>query len=261
MRTTLKKASTNVLTAYITDVNPSIKSGKVHLKLFLKKGNEEVISELEYSNDIIEYVFDMSKKLPRNISDFDYKIVVFDDRNIDETRKLKLFGNAPYYLSGVIKKIRHDFDIVSRKYNGSYGYFFKKLPGEEKCPECWDKDLGGSNNSNCPICGGTGKMRSFTNPVKVSCGPIKWQQETYSIDNPGKVLANPSVSISAIADIVLTTDDIIYYERTGEFYRVVNRTVSEIQTFPVLQTLVANLLPSGVSEAEICDKKLRGLKK
>jgi hypothetical protein len=261
MRVSLKKESTNLLVAYITDVSPQIESGIVKLFLFLKKGNEEIVSELPFFKDTVEYIFDLSEHFPRNISDFDYKIIISNEDFSEETRRLKLFGNAPFYLSGVIKKVRYDFDITSRRFNGGYGYFFKKLPGEEKCPECWDKDLEGSNNSNCTVCGGSGKMRTYTKPVKVVCGPIKWQQESYSLDSPGKTLATPSVSISAIADVVLTTDDVIFYEKTGEFYRVISRSVSEIQTFPVLQTLIANLLPSNSSEAGICYKKLKEVKK
>ncbi len=256
MKVKLSKVSTTILKAIVSDVDSRIDNGEISLILFLKKDNTEEILTLPYKNTKLEYIFDMSKKFPRNIGDFDYKIIVKNENISDETRKLKLFGSLPPHLSGAVKKIQHDFDIVSRKYNGSIAYMFKKLPSDEKCPECWDDDLDASNNSNCGTCGGTGKLRSFTEPFKTVCGPIKWQQESYSLDNPGKALANPSVSISSIADIVMTTDDIIYYVATGEFYRVLNRTVSEMQTFPVLQTLVANLIPSNYPDAEICYKKL-----
>jgi hypothetical protein len=175
----------------------------------------------------------------------------------DETRKTTLFKKLQPHLSGLSKKIRHDFDIVSRNYNGSVCYFFKKLPGEEHCSECWDNDIGGSNNSNCQVCGGTGFLRYFSRPFKTVCGPISWQQETYSVDNPGKTLANPSVSINALADVVMTTDDIIYYKNTAEFYRVTSRTVSELKAHSVLQTLNANLIPSNYTDSEICKKLLQ----
>lgn len=256
MRAKLTKISTNILRAIVSDVDPSIKDGTIELILFLKKGNEEVVSTLNYSFDKLDYEFDMSKKFPRNIVDFDYKIIVKNDSKQEETRRLKLYGNLPKHLSGAAKKIRNDFDIVSRNYNGSVAYFFKKLPGNERCPICWDEDLQSSNNSNCPSCNGTGKVRYFSSPFKTVCGPIKWQNEAFTIDNPGKVLASPTVSISALADLVLTTDDIIYYKATSEFYRVISRTPSELQGYAVLQTLVANLLPSNYTDAEICLKKL-----
>jgi hypothetical protein len=256
MNVKLSKISTNILKAVVSDVDNRIKSGKISIFLFLKKDNTEEVLTLPYSSSELSYIFDMSKKFPRNIVDFDYQIKVCDGNTCDETRRLKLFGSLPPHLSGAVKKIQYDFDIVSRRYNGSVAYFFKKLPGDEKCSECWDNDLDGSNNSNCSVCGGTGKIRSFTNPYKTICGPIKWQQETYAIDGPGKTLANPTVSISAIADVVMTTDDIIYYASTSEFYRVINRTVSEVKSFPVLQTLISNLIPSGYTDAEICQKKL-----
>ncbi len=254
MKVKALKRSTDIIRIIISTPPLNIKDGTITLNLYLSKNDKEKLISLPYSNLTVSYDFNFSKILPRNISDFEYNIVVSDDNSTEETRKVRLFPSLPHHLSGAIKKIQHDFSIISRKYNGSEALFFKKIPGEDNCTECWDNDLQSSNNSNCPVCGGTGKMRYFSNPYKTICGPIKWQQETYSIDNPGKALASTSVMISSLPDLMLTTDDVIFYKKTGEFFRVVSRTVSELQTMPSLQNFVANLIPSDYPDAEICSK-------
>ena len=257
MKARLIKVSTNIINVYLSDVSQSIERGSIDLVLFLNKKSQEIISTQEYSSLKLDYSFNLSKHFPRNIIDFEYKIIVRNESLTEETRKSAIFGKLPHHLSGVVKKIRNDFSIVSRQHNGSIAYFFKKLPGEKRCDVCWDNDLKSSNNSNCPVCGGTGKIRYFSDPVKTICGPIKWQNESYSIDNPGKALSSPTVSMSALADVVLTTDDIVFYVSTSEFYRVISRTVSEIKGYATLQTLVSNLLPSNYTDTKICFDKLK----
>ncbi len=252
MKASLLKHTTSELTVLVSNVDQSIVDGTITLSLFIGKDNTEDIYELAYSKLDLVYVFDLSKKLPRSIYDMQYIVKVSSETKEDKTKKLIISKKLPPHLSGPLKKIKRDFMITSKHYNGSKAYFFKKLPGEQTCPNCWDRDLKSSNNSNCKICGGSGYMQYFANPFLTYCGPVKWSNEGYQVQSTGKEMASTTVTISALADFIMTTDDIIYYVKTGDFYRVLSRTVSELQTASVLQTMVSNLIPSNYPDAEIC---------
>lgn len=252
MKASILKHTTSELTVLVQDVNSKIESGSIILKLFIGKNNSETIHKLAYSKVDLVYTFDMSKKLPRSLMDMIYIIEIFDETNKDVSKKISISKKMPPHLSGPLKKIKHDFLITAKNYNGSKAYFFKKLPGEKVCEACWDKDLKASNNSNCKTCGGSGYIRYFANPYLTYCGPVKWANEAHRTQSSGKELASTTVTISALADFIMNTDDMIYYVKTGDFYRVISRTVSEIQASPVLQALVSNLVPSNYPDAEIC---------
>ena len=254
MKAKITKVSTSIIDVVINRVDPAIIEGDLSLMLYISKGAIETVMTLPYTNREVGYSFNLSKRLPRSLGDFEYVVSLSGGGLLDETKKSSLSGNVPHHISGVIKRIRHDFTIISKKYNGSVAYFFKKIKGETTCPDCWDKDLRSSNNSNCKTCGGTGYISYFTNPYKTYCGEIKWSNETYTTEDPGKSMPTTTVSISALADLILTTDDIVYYVNTGDFLRVVSRTVSEMRANPVLQTLVSNTIPSNFPDAEICKK-------
>ncbi len=259
MRVSVLKHSTSKLTVLIRSVDQSIASGVIYLKLFIGKDNTETIHKLNYSRFELVYDFNMSKKLPRSILDMDYVVEVSDGTTKDETRKISVGRGLPRHLSGVSKKIKRDFTLKAKHYNGSKAYFFKKLPSEETCSECWDRDLEASNNSNCRRCGGSGYMRYFANPYLTYCGPVKWSNEGHQVQSAGKEMVSTTVSIPALADFVMTTDDIIYHVQTGDFYRVTFRTSSELQSNSILQTLIANVVPTGYPDVEICSAILKKL--
>jgi len=256
MRAKISKPSTNELRVSFSEPS-TIDSGIIELYAYLKKGNSEKIAELPYDKEELSYVFNLEDQLPRNIGDLDFQIIVKNDSQSEESRRLRLYGDAPHHLSGVLKKVRYDFDIVSRRYNGSIAYFFKKLPGTKKCSECWDEDLQSSNNSNCKACGGDGYITTYSKPYKTVCGPMLWQDEAYVVDSPGKTIADPTVKVSALGDLPLVTDDIIYYVKTGDFLRVARRMVSETQSSIVLQSFFAKIIPSDTPEATICMNRLK----
>lgn len=256
MKVKASKISTDVIRIFVNEQPLSIKEGTITLYLYLSRNDQEETLSAPYSKDRVVYDFNFGKKHPRNIGDLKYSVGVKDGDVEEKTRRVSIFGGLPHHLNGLKKKIESDFRIVARGYNGSRAWFFKKLPGEEQCNECWDKDLGGSNNSSCKVCGGTGRMRYFARPYKTICGPIVWSDEKFVVDDPGKELQSTLVKITSVADLLLVTDDILYYESTGEFYRVTSRTVSAVQSTPVLQTMISSLLPSDYSDARLCRKLL-----
>jgi hypothetical protein len=258
IKANITKDGSSVINVLISKIDTIIDEGTIRLLMVVDRKNATVVGEQPYNKMDYAYTFDLSDNAPYNIGDYDYKVEVesADGSKKEESRTLRLFGGAPTHIRGAIKKVRNDFKIVSKKYNGSVVYLFKRIPGQEKCPVCWDEDLQSSNNSNCPECGGTGFVTYYANPYKTYAGPMHWDNETFSTEDAGKVMQNPTVQVSTIADFVLMENDLIYYVKTGDWLRVKARTVSELQTYPVLQTFIAATMPSDSPEVEKAKKLL-----
>jgi len=65
----------------------------------------------------------------------------------------------------------HEFLIKAKKINGNKLLIFKNLLTRDHCPECWDNDLKSSNNTRCPLCGGTGYIDKYSKPFFTWGGP------------------------------------------------------------------------------------------
>ena len=257
----IQKEGSSILRVFINNFDAPIKSGIIKLKLVVDRKNSTVVAEQPFDFLTLVYDFNLSGNSPYNIGDYDYIVEIDDGEQQDYSRPIKLFGGAPVYIRGAIKKIRDDFRRVAKSLNGSVVYLFKRIPGSQKCEACWDEDLQSSNNTNCKVCGGTGFISYYSNPFKTYAGPLNFANETFSTEDAGKVLQTPSVTLSVIADFILIENDIIFYAKTGDWYRVKARTVSELQTYPVLQNFIAAVMPSGSPEVEQASKILQGFKK
>jgi len=254
MKIKIDKLSTSTIRVFIKSIDTIMETGTITLRLSISKKEDSFVVELPYERTKIVYDFDLSKEAPKNPGDFKYLVTV-SDGNTDETSRPTIVGSgAPHHISGAVKKIQHDFRRVAKQYNGSVIYMFKKIPTGGNCTDCWDEDLMGSNNSNCKTCGGTGKVTYYSQPFKSYGDAVKFTNEKYGTQDSGKVMENTAVQMSAVADFVLTTDDMVYYDNTGDWYRVKARTVSELQSFPVLQMLIMDLMPSGAPETETAYK-------
>ncbi len=254
MKISISKHSTSIIKVFIKEP-ASIESGTISLYMVIDRKNAALVGSMPYDKKTLYYEFDLSRKEPKNIGDFDYYVEVSSDHGGKElSKKAKLFKGAPHHISGAVKKIQSDFIRVAKTHNGSPIYMFKRMPGESRCPECWDEDLMASNNSSCPVCGGKGFMSYYSNPYKSWGSAINFTNEKYGTQDQGKTMESTVVNMSAVADFVLTTDDMVYYEKTGDWYRVKARTISELQTIPTLQMLVMDLMPSNAPETEAAYK-------
>lgn len=254
MKISIDKLSTSILTVFIKSTDGKVKSGKISLFLYVDRKNKQLVADLPYDDRTLVYEFDMSRMEPKSVGDFSYVAEISDDISTEVSRNTKIYKGAPHHISGAVKKIQSDFKLVAKTHNGSVIYMFKKIPGTQKCDTCWDEDLMASNNSSCEICGGTGKMSYYANPYKSYGAAIQFAGEKYGTQDAGRVMESTVVQMSAPAEFALTTDDMVYYERTGDWYRVKTRTISELQTVPTLQMLVMDLMPSGAPETETAYK-------
>lgn len=254
MKITLSKKSTSIIDVFIKDPSVSIKTGKITLFMIIDRKNASAVASLPYKDDILYYSFDLSNKDIKNIGDFDYYVEVTSSTASDKSKKAKIFNGVPPHIAGAIKKIKSDFRTVAKTHNGGLIYMFKRMPSEQKCTVCWDEDLMASNNSSCEECGGKGFLSYYSQPYKTYGSAINFQNEKYGTQDQGKTMESTTVTMSALADFVLTTDDMVYYDNTGDWYRVKARTVSELQSVPTLQLLVMDLMPSGAPETEAAYK-------
>ena len=254
MKISLSKRSTSILEVFMKQTPSKIKSGIVNLHMVIDRKNSSVVASLPYILETLYYEFNLSNKESKNLGDFDYFIEIISDDEKEISKKAKIFNGVPRHIAGAVKKIKSDFRTVAKTHNGSLVYMFKRMPGEQRCEKCWDEDLMSSNNSSCETCGGKGFMTYYSNPYKTYGSAINFQNEKYGTQDQGKTMENTAVTMSALADFVLTTDDMVYYDRTGDWYRVKARTVSELQSVPTLQMLVMDLMPSGAPETETAYK-------
>ncbi len=222
--------------------------------MVIDRKNASPVASLPYQDDILYYTFDLSRAEPKSTGDFDYYVEVSDGSLKDQSRKAKVFNGVAHHIAGAVKKIKSDFKLVAKTHNGSIIYMFKRMPSGQKCSLCWDEDLMASNNSSCPECGGKGFMSYYSQPFKSYGSAINFVNEKYGTQDQGKTMENTSVTMSALADFILTTDDMVYYERTGDWYRIKARTISELQSVPTLQMFVMDLMPSGAPETEAAYK-------
>ena len=257
MKARIEKDGSSILKVLI-DVPPeNISEGTIELRMVVDKGDSTPVATQPYTHTVLSYEFRLSGSSPYNIGDYDYIIRISDGIAEEKSRILKMFDGLPSYLRGALKKIRRDFEIISKQYNGSIVYLFKRLPSKEHCPVCWDNDLRSSSNSNCPTCGGTGFITYYTSPYKTYAGPLHFSNETFSTDDTGKTAQGHLSSVATIASFILTENDMLYYDKTKEWYRVKARTVSELRNYPVLQTFTVSLMPSTAPEVEVAKKYLK----
>ena len=68
---------------------------------------------------------------------------------------------------GIHIQIRYAEETLYGYYQGEPSEIYKLKPYAEDCPVCWSKERSQRIKSNCDVCGGTGKINGFYNPIKV----------------------------------------------------------------------------------------------
>ena len=124
---------------------------------------------------------------------------------------------------------------------------FKRKTSGEKCPHCTDGIVGGSNNSECPYCYGTGYRDGYFAPfnfqlVEISPTQLMEKHESdnvttfnLSIDRyTGRALGVPEIDI----------DDIILDLSTSQRFKVIgSQSIAQLRRVPLARTLDMLLLP------------------
>ena len=191
-----------------------------------------------------------------------YKIVLKSQGNV--VREIQLSPNnfsIPSWKRGIQKLKKQEFLITAKRVNGNKVLVFKKLKAQH-CPKCWDEDLQSSNNSNCPLCGGTGYVEKYSLPYFTWGGPYITQPSSYSLgDEQGKDIFNPNnwgqTSITLLPDVLIDVDDLVYVVEDGELNIVRGVTISFFSNIPISQRLIMAPLTSESKEFKAVEQDLK----
>ena len=123
----------------------------------------------------------------------------------------------------------------------------KKRTSGEVCPHCTDGVVGGSNNSECPYCYGTGYYGGYHAPLKFQLIEIYPSQllERHESDN----VATLNMSIDryearAMGVPEIYVDDVIVDLSTSQRFRVNgSQSISQLRRVPIARKLDLTLLP------------------
>ena len=225
---------------------------KVEIRAVFKKTEHSKIGEFDVSEDQVIYDAILTKSNVGNVYEAGIVLATIDkDGNeIEVSRITNSVMKTTRESRGTSKLIRNDFRVAS-KMNGGRAYLIKVKKEGAECTSCWDYDLLSSNNSNCPVCGGTGNMKYFYKPFKTNIGPIaNISGESKSTDEAGKISDNIPMKFTSLADFPLTTDDYVYSVRYGAVLRVISTEISETQGVSILQSVSVNEIPTELQEAE-----------
>ena len=77
---------------------------------------------------------------------------------IDITVSFGITPSGVDYFYGVINKLESDFEVMASLSGVNLRVFIPNLLAE-KCPDCWDAELGQATSSYCTTCGGTDKYK------------------------------------------------------------------------------------------------------
>jgi len=190
---------------------------KIVLKQQGKKNEWLLLTEYDYIPDKISYSYsDFNNLVNIDPTQITFKVVFKYNDNIVKEIELQTANMVSQpWQRGIIKLKTHEFLIKAKKINGNKLLIFKNLFTKDYCPKCWDNDLKSSNNTNCPLCGGTGYIDKFSQPFFTWGGPYMNQP---AAPPRGKVdgfdLNNTQFgagsTITLLPDIPINPRDLIY---------------------------------------------------
>ena len=211
---------------------------------------------------VIYEVSDINKFILDDIGNIDFKISFFKNENIVKDLIIPISNstNQPWQ-KGIVKVKKHEFFIKAKKINGNRLLIFKKLDDKEHCPNCWDNDLRASNNSNCPICGGTGFIERYSEPFFTWGGPYmnqpasppKGTEDGYDLYNPN---FGSTATITTLSDVPVDMYDLVYVINSGELNIVKRINQTFFANLMITQNLLIASLPSESKEYKAIVSKL-----
>jgi hypothetical protein len=208
------------------------------------------ISEFPYQKDKISFTIKGLKNFIIEIDEGLYKVeLVLNGAIVNSIVSPTMNTISVSWKRGIAKLKRHEFFIKAKKINGNKLLIFKKLGNREHCPQCWDEDLKSSNNTNCPLCGGTGYIEKYSQPFFTWGGPYMTQPSSVPLGNPeGKDKFNPNYgsmsSITLLPDIPINQFDLIYIIEAGELNIVKNITQTFFNNIIISQNATIASIPS-----------------
>ncbi len=171
--------------------------------------------------------------------------IIFLDVNGDTIDSTFTFGMTPSgsdHFYGVINKLQEDFKIMAMLSGTTLRVFLPNLLAE-KCPECWDEELGQAISSYCPACGGSNKYI----PMDILAKKVK----TSSKQKYGKkgVSVKEAVIFVTYSRVEFSKGVKVANLATKEIYDITDRSIATIGGIRTSTTIVVSAMNSSDSRA------------
>ncbi len=161
---------------------------------------------------------------------------------VDTTVSFGITPSGADHFYGIINKLQSDFETMAKLSGMTLRVFLPNLLAE-KCPECWDEELGQATSSYCPACGGANKYT----PIDILAKKIK----TSSKQAYGKkgVITHESTMFLTYSRIEFSKGIKVVNLATKEIYDITDRSISTISGIRTSTTMVTSYIDPGDSRA------------
>lgn len=142
-----------------------------------------------------------------------------NDVEVDRTVVFQISPSGKESLYGIVNKLTFEFTILAQFSGTSVRIFYRSLVSD-RCPECWDEELGQPVSSTCN-CGS-----SEYNKVDILSRKIKTQSKQEFNDTGSKIREQAVFQTYARADFIKGA----FFADLGnkEIFEVVDRTIANI---------------------------------
>jgi len=225
---------------------------KIGIECELVKSNENLDDYSFYvqrihGEDVIAEITVTPTEFYFNVVDYLHTYHINDDMYYSirvvnkDTAEEKIFGPySPYTGAGNIAKEIIRKKLIQLRTMGTTIRIYKKMLTGVRC-ECWDPVLNKSLRSNCPICGGTGIVRGYYDPIDIKASLS--HKFSVSADKRGD-LEQKMLQVRMLNFPLMRQDDVIELPKFKEIYRVSDVSRTTFQEAVISQTVQAALVPA-----------------
>ena len=209
--------------------------GEVVIDEISADGNLSMYNVLSIDSNTGEFYIDLNRVPFHSIYYKMFRIDFLDDTGaiIDTTVSFGISPSGVDHFYGVINKLQNDFKTMATISGVNLRVFLPNLLAE-KCPECWDEELGQATSSYCPACDGVDKY----NPVDILAKRIK----TSTKQSYGKkgVKTDESIVFLTYSRIEFSKGILVSNLATKEIYDITDRSIATISGIRTSTTIVTS---------------------
>ena len=214
-------------------------------------GDWEQINESPVVDDTIFVDENLPVHLLNNINDGWYMVAVISGSTEYESEQVPITGQLSAHEWRLIRESMRAHTKLTETYCGIAGWLFRKKTYGTRCTACYDSDLGGTTNSACATCYGTGWVGGYHDALDFTMIP--------TARGTGRVIRTPSQAavrddnIQFLCQAVpqVHSEDVWMNDVTGDHYLVKDiQTAKAFRGVPMAYTCVLEPLSAG----DIADK-------
>ena len=211
--------------------------GEVILDEVSVDGSLSTYEVLSIDSNTGEFYIDLNRVPFHSIYYKMFRIDFLDELGavIDTTVSFGISPSGVDHFYGVINKLENDFSIMATVSGVNLRVFLPNLLAE-KCPACWDAELGQATSSNCSVCGGANKY----SPVDILAKKIK--TSTKQAYGKKGVATHESSMFLTYSRIEFAKGIKIVNLATKEIYDVTDRSIATISGIRTSTTIVSSYI-------------------